>query len=283
MDKAKSKIIVVLIIILLIITIIALILSSNTNNNNELNNANKPDNNSSSSGSSGSSGNEPNPSITKNDYIIIDNTDFWRVNDNRFYRESTFENIDSLFQTYENNIYKGEFYFKRLNVWNLFDKNNNYISYNGNLLAYTNNDLYLNIKNFQLTQIDINDLEDIKNEMKFNINMDDLNINEKAILDIDNNGIMDEIISVSNIVINESIDSENYFNLVYINYNNQRINLFKEEVKVEDLLVVPTYHIKYVLEINGIESIMISERYFSEGGINNVLFQKKNDNFQKVL
>lgn len=271
MDKNKLKIICIAFIIIGFISIFVIFYSNMIMQNNNHDNDSTP---------------SVKPNTTENnlDYIIIDNNTIWQVVNNNF-REIDSVVTDDLFNTYVNSNYYGQYNLKYGNVWNLFSLGK-YVSYNGNLFANTTHNLNINLKKIDsVLKIDINDYDEIYQEMKTNINDDDLNINEKVKIDIDQNGQIDEIISVSNIKIGEDNIQEKkiYYNLLYVNFNGQKINLINNIVDIKDLLIVPSYHIAYVLDINSIPSIIIQEIYYSEGGIRNILYQYENGEFVRKI
>ncbi len=197
-----------------------------------------------------------------NDYLIIDNTDIFTYKNNRFTKVTLVPN--SKFVVYVNNQKIGNYYLEKSNVWNLFDENNNYVNYEGNILAFTNNNLNINVREVTVNEIDENDFEYIKQIININ-SINDLSLNSKIVVDLDHNGINDKIISVSNL---DSDNQEKYYNLLYVDLNNKKQILINNIVKDEDVLIAPNYYLNYVVNINNenIDSIIITKGYYSNSG-----------------
>ncbi len=276
MDKSKLKIIGFLFGGLFIVCILVLLLNNplNDNNTNTPSYENNNDNNS-----------NVNPSTPKiYDYLIISNTDMFRVDNGKFKRLDKLQNVSQQFYTYVDGRYLGKYNLKLGKVWNLFNNNGKYVSYEGNLFAYTGNDLNINVRNIEYTTINNSDLNEIINEMGMKIDINTLFINEKISVDIDSNGIVDEIISVSNAEISDNNNLDKYFNLVYVKLNGIKEVIIKEDIAIEDLMKSPSYHINYLLNINNINSILIEEGYFSEGGnTKNIMYQLIDDKFTLIV
>ena len=97
-------------------------------------------------------------------------------------------------------------------------------------------------------------------------------------LDLDSNGIMDKVISLSNIF--SEIDQSVYFNLLYVNLNGEIIVLEKELVNSANILVSPTYRIGYFINLldSQYDSIFIQKGYFSNAGETTYLIYEYTDN-----
>lgn len=91
-------------------------------------------------------------------YVIINDYCF-KVNKNK-YSECSLSSVDlQKFVVYSNDNYLGKFYLKRGVVWNLFDDNNEYVKYNGFLMACSDNiiiqPINISILNFDLENINV--------------------------------------------------------------------------------------------------------------------------------
>ena len=272
MDRKKIGILVVIGIFLVGITLFALVLANNENTNNP-NSPNSPSNPS-------------NPSIPIDpntptyDYVIIDNTDMWRFNNNSFRRINDYIENDDLYNVYINNNYYGEYNLKYGTTWNLF-KNNQFTSYDGNLFAFSKG-ININVKNKEINNITSTEKDEIRSLLNNNIiDFDNLSVNEMMMVDLDSNGETDKIVSISNINI-ESLNS--YFNLVYVVLNGEVSTLINTSIKPEDMLNAPMYNLNYVININNdyYDSIILKVRYFSVSETaHNILFQYQNNRFVK--
>lgn len=225
----------------------------------------------------------PDPEVTKPsennsiDYIIINNTDVLEYINNNFYRTEKTD-FNNKFNVYINNHRMGTYNLKYGNDWNLFE-GSNYINYEGDLFAYTSNNLNIVIRNITKNSISNEDLVDINNILNKSIRIEDLSLMEKVEYDLDTNGIIDKIVSVSNL---DSLNQDKYFNLLYVVLNNIKYILINEEVKEENVLIEPNYYINYVVNINNKlkDSIFIKRGYFSNNGeTENILYEFENDKY----
>ncbi len=274
MDKKKIGILVVIGIFLVGITLLALVLANNENDNTP-NTPSTPNNPSNPS--------VPiEPSTPSYDYVIIDNTDMWRYNNNSFSRIQNYVENDDLYNVYINNDYYGEYNLKYGTTWNLF-KNDQFTSYNGNLFAFSKG-INIRVRNKVVNNITSTEKDEIRTILNDNIvDLNNLSVDEMIKVDLDSNGETDKIVSVSNINI-ESLNS--YFNLVYVVLNGEVSTLINTSIKPEDMLNAPMYNLNYVVNINNdyYDSIIIKVRYFSVSeDAHNILFQYQNNRFVKKL
>lgn len=150
---------------------------------------------------------------TKNnveDYILFANNNFWKYDGERFISVYNKTNVIGKkdFYIYEDGIYKDRYSLgMNENTLYMFDKDNNSIDYNGEILGFTDNK---NHKVFPLnTQpinaIDISNLEKVFSTHK--ISIDHLNYDKvlKYELDIDADGDLERIYNVSNMFDEEKI------------------------------------------------------------------------------
>lgn len=216
-------------------------------------------------------------------YLMVDNISVWSNSGNTWSKSNSDQiSENDLYAIYVNQNYMGNYYLKYGNSWNLFDSNNKFIKYDGSFLAHSL-DLNINVNNFINQEINEDDLLEISNILNFSINRNDLSLNEKVVIDLDGNGIIDKIINVSN------LDSENqmqYFYLMYIVLNNKIYILINDNVPRTDVLKYPIYEIKYLLNINNEthKSIIVQKGYFSEvGETGNLMFQFKDNKYMKVI
>ena len=126
----------------------------------------------------------------------------------------------------------------------------------------------------------INDISEINNILKNNINSNNLTINEKLVIDLDNNGINDKIINVSNL---EEEDANYYFNLIYLNLNGELKIIKNDPVNFEDVLITPVYNLMYILNINNdiYDSLIFRESDSQTKSY--IMYQYKGNNYQKSL
>ncbi len=230
-----------------------------------------------------SSGNTNNNTVNnktdnKTEYLVIGNTSNLKYNNGVFTKSGKYEieRLDSL-KVYVNNKYYGDYKLKSGENWNLFDNKDEFVNYNGSLIAFSNT---FNVKvrsNYKVREINEKDKVFLIND--YNISsFSNLTTNEVIDIDLDNNGVNDEIICISSL--DDSIDVKNYFSLVIIVLNEERITLIEEK---EDK-AIHIYSVYGVLNIdnNDHDSIILTqtEGYISEKPIvSNLIYNYKNDKY----
>ena len=225
-----------------------------------------------------------NRKIPKDDSMILlfNNTDIIEYKSNNLVKASKI-NEDLDYYVYVNNNYFGNYQIKNDNGFKLI-KNNEQVSYEGLFFAYTNN-INLKVKKEIIDEVNESDLSKINSIMNYNIKSNDLIVNEKIIVDLDNNGINDYIISVSNL--DAYVEHNIYFNLVYVVMNNTKEQiLIKEVVKPKDVMVYPTYYVFNIFNINDskYDYVSLQKRYYSMGGEpNSMIYEFKNNEYQKII
>lgn len=211
-------------------------------------------------------------------YLVINNISYWKYNNEKWTKMKEKSDINTTFDVYVSKKYYGNYYLKSGKNWNLFDKNGKYVNYKGDLLAISSNTEF-NILGTNITEvnkIDISTISDIINTNKF-----ELSTNEKIYLDIDSNGIEDEIINVSNI---DSNEQNKYFSLIYVLLNGKREVLLQKDIDAKNIFNEPIYNIKYLLSINNNNMIVIQKGYYSEAGnTGNIMFGFKNGKIEKLI
>ena len=148
--------------------------------------------------------------------------------------------------------------------------------YDGKLLAVTDN-LNAKVRNFEIREINNSDKVLLIN--KYDINtFSYVSTNEVVDIDLDNNGIMDEIICLSSM--QESDNKNNHYNIVLVKLNDEIIPIIEE--KKNDAIYV--YNIYSVINIfdRECDNIIISrtENYDSEEPIvKEFIYQCKNNQY----
>ena len=232
--------------------------NNNTNNNNNNTNVNN--------------------TVKENKYLVIGNTSNLNYTNNTF-SDVKIKEIEKLgkLKVYVNNKYYGEYKFKNATNWNLFDDNNEYVHYNGDMLAFSPD---FNIKvrnNYKIRQINEKDKVFLINE--YNVSsFSSLTENQAVDIDLDNNGELDEIICVSSL--DDSVNIKNYFSIVVIKINGEKMTLVEDK---ED-------NAKHVYSIYGIiniedakkDSIILTktEGYISQNPkVSSLIYNYKNDKY----
>ena len=156
----------------------------------------------------------------------------------------------------------------------MFD-GSNLITYDGLLIGFSKN--LGRVININKVDIDSNDLNVINGILNKSIVIDDINKYEKVNIDLDNNGIMDSIIYVTNIM-DEELNS--YFSLLYVVFNGSVYVLKNDDITNDNFYEKPLYSIKAVVDINGksVNNIIIEKGYFSNvNKTGNIMYQYNKD------
>lgn len=199
------------------------------------------------------------------DMLIIDNVSNWGYANGRWHRLSKEEIENKEFVIYVNHQYFGNYNLKYGTIWNLFDDNDSYVEYDGNLLGYSNgfNVMVPTYEKHLITDIEVSEITTI---LGHEFNSSTLAINEVVNFDLDSNGIIDKIVNVSNL---DSIEEENYyFNLCYVVLNGEIQVIINDDVSPASILAYPTYELNYILRYsdNSAYSFILQEGYFSNVG-----------------
>lgn len=178
-----------------------------------------------------------------NYYLVTDNSEF------EYYYKSfkkasitTIERQDK-FNVFVNNKLLGDYKLKYATYWNLFDEDNNFKMYDGKLLAMTSN-MNAKVRNIEIREI--NDSDKVLLINNFDIKtFNYISTNEVVDIDLDNNGVMDEVICVSSM--QESDNSNNHYSIVVVKLNNEVIPII-EEKKDKAIYVYNIYGIINIFE-----------------------------------
>ena len=109
--------------------------------------------------------------------------------------------------------------------WNLLDEKKEFVKYSGGLIAGSQS-LKLNVRNIKIREI--NDQDKIFLINKYNLaSFNYLTTNEAVDIDLDNNGVMDEIICLSSK--EYSNNANNYYNLVVVKFNDNIFEIINEQ------------------------------------------------------
>lgn len=157
------------------------------------------------------------------------------------------EEYSKKYVTYSNNHYLGEYSLKYGNIWNLFDANDEFVNYENTLFAYSDN-FDLEKVNINIRSINDQELSEISNNFHYS-NFNYLISNDVIDIDLDHNGITDQIICISNMG-EGKINENQYYNLVYIKLNNQFIQIINENSSNCDILKTGIYNLSYIFSTN---------------------------------
>ena len=209
----------VLIIFVIVLGIYGLIMFFAFGNENS-NNTNNGNNN--------TSNNNNTTSESEKKYLVIGNYSNLLYKDGSFSNTSRFEieRLDKL-KTYVNDKFYGSYKLKYISNWNLIDNNNEFVNYNGSLLAYSEN-FNIKVRNYKTREINEKDKLFLMNTYNLNT-LSNLTTNEAVDIDLDNNGVIDEIICLSSL--EPSNNEKNYYNIIVINLNGEKTTIIEEREK----------------------------------------------------
>lgn len=220
-------------------------------------------------------------------YLVLSNVSNLQYYNEKWTETKTdlIENSNLKFKSFVNNNYLGEYSLKYGKVWNLFDDKSNYVSYNGNLFAYSNN-FNLTLRKANIRKINDDDKQIIKDN--FNItNYDYLITNEAIDVDLDSNGTPDKIICLSNYDGYSIEDKKNFYQLVFAQINGQIITIINQNNNNSNILNTKTNNIGFVFQNDDDNKIYLS--IITTDGIesdnpveNTILYTYENNNFNKV-
>jgi hypothetical protein len=252
MNKKNIKIILYVIVILAFYAIIMLLIFKNNINSNNSNNSNSNNNNNNSS------------TTAKNYYGVIGDNSIWKYNSGNWYKATENEVQGNKMDVFVNGNYFGNYKLMKGTTWNLFDDDNNYIDYEGDFIAFSK-DLNVKIESFDIRQINVLELNEINNTFGRTFDMNSFSTNEVIEKDLDFDGLNDKIINLSNLDLD---NQKEYFNIIYIKQNNNKIIIIKDNISVKDKLISPRYNLKYIINYNSLnnDSIIIQKSYFSNAG-----------------
>lgn len=196
-------------------------------------------------------------------YLIIGNESVWEIKNN-IWKKTSYNNVNNQkLNVFIDNKYSGNYTLKYGKVWNLYD-NKSLIMYEESFVAMTQ--VIGDIVNINIENISNEDLKYINNTLKSNYSLDDITVNEKINIDLNNNGIMDIIINVGNLN-RDGLDK--YFSLMYVILDGKYEILINEDIDVKDNLNYPIYKINSLLKKkDGLINIILHKGYFSEAGVN---------------
>lgn len=218
-------------------------------------------------------------------YLVISNISNMMYKNNKWSRvnNKTIYNSSNSFKVYINNDYLGEYKLQYGTNWNIFNDNNEFVNYDGNLFAYSTN-FDIRLIRFNKTEIDEDDKRNIRQKYG-DKELDNLITNEVINVDLDNNGQIDKIICLSyNGMELEEMDK--FYNLVFVNLNGIYYTIIDQNKSNSNVLELPIYSINRLFNYNNEYYIVIEETFGidSDSPSNfNYLYKFKNDKFINVI
>lgn len=228
---------------------------------------------------------EKNTKNNEKKYIVVDNFARLSFSNNSWSKASTSE-IESYgeYKVLINNKPFGNYKLEYGTTWNLFNNANDYIDYEGNLFAYSDN-FNINVVTLEKNNFLSDENKKIISEY---FNYDDysnLITNDVITVDIDNNGVMDEVVCVSNIGIDKKYKSK-YYNLIFIKLNDEIIEILNQNSSNSKIMEEPVYNLSTLFELNRNKYLVIKKTIGIDSDTPTesvLLYQQLNsDNFKKV-
>ena len=172
-----------------------------------------------------------------NIYFVLDNQKNYLYSDG-YYSEisdNEIDNLDLKFDTYVNYEEFGNYRLQMGSVWNLFDKNDNYIMHDGYLFAVSDSKK-ANVEAIIPRSLTDEEKQMLKKDYKAS-NLDNLMVEQVFDTDLDNDDKMDKLICVSYHEIGE--DMKNYYNLVIAIIGNKKYNIIDEKgEKIDNIYMI---------------------------------------------
>ncbi len=221
---------------------------------------------------------------SKDAYFILDNNTNYEYSASKGFSivdDSEIQSLNLLFNTYENGQYIGDYYFSKVNSWNLFDKKSEYKSYNGHLFAYHGK---MDLKVDNIKSRNINEEEKILISNKYGIyNFDYLFTNQVYEVDLNNDEVIDKIICVSNNSVD--MDTRDMYNLIIFVIGDE----IKTIIKELNVTTASVYSVKNIFNINNnvykyivIESIDNYNGDIESYKVTDMIYEYKKGNYTNV-
>lgn len=168
------------------------------------------------------------------------------------------------FDVYQRNKNLGFYEMEYALKWNFYQQNKWQEIY-GDFIAISK-DLKHEILPYQLEEFTFEDYEMIQNILREKglENYTTLNNEFAYVLDLDNNGIKDKVIAVSNQT--EAEKSEEYFTLFIIVLNEKMNIVYEENVINTNGFILPYYDLMEAIKINNTIKLVINKSYFNNAG-----------------
>lgn len=191
-------------------------------------------------------------------YIVIDNFA------NLAFSKKTWTNVSSKeIESYENykvfidNKLFGDYKLQYGTTWNLFDSDDNYIDYEGNLIAYSDNSNIILSNLRKTTTLSDNDKKIISEYFNYN-DYSSLITSDIITTDIDNNGVDDEIVCISNIGVDKSYASK-YYNLIFVRLNDEIIEILNQNNSNSKIMQEPVYNLATIFDLNNTKYLVVKK------------------------
>lgn len=201
----------------------------------------------------------------------------WKENKNFKYQDKKFE-------LYINNDNYG---FKNLTYsdsWKFFDENRNFLDVEDKFLAINTNLEYIN---YNVNNAEINDSDKITistflEEKGITFEYEQLNIT-KFIVDVNNDGIRDDMFFISNAFVENESNFNKSFAFGFIKYYDKLEEFYNVNDKLEEVYKIGNPTLQNILKINDKIYYIISVEYFSDKGTEHIIYKLENNILKKEL
>ncbi|MEG0026177.1 MAG: hypothetical protein RR847_02440 [Bacilli bacterium] len=203
----------------------------------------------------------------QNNFLILDKNTKWEISPNW---SDISESNDELykgqkFKIYDDAKYLGEHIIKYYsNKLYIFDKNNDSIKINGQLLAIGGSKK-IKVSSFEKEELNEKDLENLKEILvnKKIINYGRLSVNQKVNFDFDGDLKKEQLYLISNLYTEE--DNDGYFTIVYYVDNDKTTILIEENYTIDEQIYGSRYELSEIINVdeNKKSNFIIEKSYFN--------------------
>ena len=177
--------------------------------------------------------------------------------------------------------YSGKYYITHDDQWYLYDDNKEAVEKNGNFLAIESN-FEVTAINFTMDEIEDNEyvVEELENHGLSTGSQ--LTVNNQTKIDIDSDGVEETIYVISN-TFPLDFDTDFTFSYVFMEKDGQLYEIYSNEA--DNMYDAVRPYINAIIDTNNDKTyeILISTSEYSTQGQNHILYEWKNNQFQKII
>lgn len=195
-----------------------------------------------------------------------------------------FKYENQLFDVYIGSENVGFNYLTYSAGWKVFDSNRNFLEINDNIFAMNTK---LEYHNFNVTKSEINDIDkntisEFLNSKNITFDLEKANLN-KYVIDVNFDGIRDELFFVSN-AFTESEESFNKaFSFGFVKYYNKTEEFYNVTEEISEAFKIGNPTLQNIIKINDNIYYIVSVEYFSNKGCEHIIYKLNNDVLVKEL
>ena len=218
--------------------------------------------------------------VTAKDYYLVVG-DYLNVsfnNKSKKWRKVNKQKYTDEFEVYVDKSYFGKYSLIYGKVWNLLDSNNNYVDFDGSIIAYSPN-FNVNVLNYQ--ELNIND--DIIGEVKkylidYNYQYKDTYFNHLYYINENN-----YVVFCTNISYNDVDKEDINYTVGYLKKDGLIYTIFNNKFDSESSIEQPVNALTGWLIVNGKTYLSINEIYYSNKQPTASLYEFNGSKFTKVI